>query len=137
MKIIKILLPIFVLLTAAHADDLSPQEIEKSKNCAAQVFEGTVEKVENSPDDNPQRLGNMKFAKVTITAVTKGDLKVGVVENIYYYHIEGRKPKSPNLESGKKYKFFIQKTKIGNSERLFLSDAWLAVESKAGEKVEQ
>lgn len=135
MKIIKILLPIFVLLTAAHADDLSPQEIEKSKNCAAQIFEGTVEKVEKSLEDNPQKPGDGKFAKVRITLVSKGDLKVGNVESVYYYHMNGRKPKSPNLESGKKYKFFIQKVKIGQTERLFLSDSWLAEELKAGEKV--
>lgn len=137
MKTIEVLLTALALLTAAHADDLSPQEIEKSRSRAEQVFEGTIEKVENSPDDNPQKLGDMKFAKVRITAVTKGVLKVGVVENVYYYHVEGRKPNSPNLVSGKKYKFFLQKTKIGNSERLFLSDVWLAEESKAGEKFEK
>lgn len=134
MKTIKLVCSILIGLCTVHADELAPQEIEKCRDCATQIFEGVVQSVQISPEEDSKIPGERKLAKVKITGVSKGDLAVTRVVNIYYYHMEGRKPKSPSLTEGRKYKFFLHKKPAGEDEIFILSDHWLSVEIEEGDK---
>lgn len=125
MRIYKTFFATMVLFCTVRADDLGPQEIEKMRESATQVFEGTVQNVQNSGENNPSEQGVQKVAKVKISSVTKGDLKVADVADVIYYFRDGMKPRSPSLRPGTKYNFFIHKDPKG---RLILSDSWLAKE---------